>query len=106
MGKFAEHHWGSSASAISFVPAGDIPAAEALVTGWGEAILLGNSRAVVAGIQRRAAADPPRPGSEHQKNIRKTIHYLQAKVNRPGFCRGSIGRTIGSWQAGLRTRRR
>ena len=27
-------------------------------------------------------------------------------VNRPGFCRGSIGRTIGSWQEGLRTRRR
>ena len=27
-------------------------------------------------------------------------------VNRPGFCRGSIGRTIGSWQVGLRTRRR
>ena len=27
-------------------------------------------------------------------------------MNRPGFCRGSIGRTIGSWQEGLRTRRR
>jgi transposase len=29
-----------------------------------------------------------------------------AIVNRPGFCRGSIGRTIGSWQVGVRTRRR
>ena len=27
-------------------------------------------------------------------------------VNRPGFCRGSIERTIGSWQERLRTRRR
>ena len=27
-------------------------------------------------------------------------------MNRPGFGRGSIGRTIGSWQEGLRTRRR
>ena len=66
-------------AAWCFVPAGDIPAAEAQVTGWGEAILLGNSRAVAADIQRRAAADPPRPGSEHAKNIRKTVHYLQAK---------------------------
>ena len=31
---------------------------------------------------------------------------LHARLNRPGFCRGSIERTIGSWQAGLRTRRR
>ena len=28
------------------------------------------------------------------------------RVNRPGFRRGSIERTIGSWQVGLRTRRR
>ena len=56
-----------------------IPAAESQVTGWGEAILLGKSRDVVADIQRRAAANPPRPGSEHAKNIRKTVHYLQAK---------------------------
>ena len=55
------------------------PAAESQVTGWGEAILLGKSRDVVADIQRRAAANPPRPGSEHAKNIRKTVHYLQAK---------------------------
>ncbi len=30
----------------------------------------------------------------------------QLEMNRPGFCRGSIERTIGSWQVGLRTRRR
>jgi hypothetical protein len=66
-------------TAWCFVPAGDIPAAEAQVTDWGEAILLGKSRAVVAGIVRRAAANPPEPGSEHAKNIRKTVHYLQAK---------------------------
>jgi hypothetical protein len=66
-------------AAWCFVPAGDITAAEALVTGWGEEILLGRSRAVVAGIRHRAAASPPRPGSEHDKNIRKTTHYLQAK---------------------------
>ena len=72
-------------TAWCFVPAGGIPAAESQVTGWGEAILLGKSRDVVADIQRRAAANPPRPGSEHAKNIRKTVHYLQAKVNRPGF---------------------
>ena len=54
-------------------PAGGILAAESQVTGWGEAILLGKSRDVVADIQRRAAANPPRPGSEHAKNIRKTV---------------------------------
>ncbi len=32
--------------------------------------------------------------------------YLDGTLNRPGFCRGSIERTIGSWQEGLRTRRR
>jgi hypothetical protein len=66
-------------TAWCLVPAGGIPAAEAQVTDWGEAILLGKSRAVVADIQRRAAANHPKPGSEHAKNIRKTVHYLQAK---------------------------
>lgn len=66
-------------TAWCFVPAGHIPAAEAQVTDWGQAILLGDSRAVVADIARRAAADPPGPGSEHARNIRQTIHYLQAK---------------------------
>jgi transposase len=31
---------------------------------------------------------------------------VNRQLNRPGFGRGSIGRTIGSWQEGLRTRRR
>jgi len=63
-----------------FVPAGDIAAAEAQVTSWGEEILLGRSADVAAGIARRAAADPPRPGSEHAKNIRKTTGYLENKA--------------------------
>jgi hypothetical protein len=54
-------------------------ATEDLVTAWGLDILAGNSRAVTAGITARAAADPPRPGGEHDKNIRNTTHYLQAK---------------------------
>lgn len=66
-------------AAWCFVPAGNIAAAEAQVTDWGEAILLGNSAAVAADIGRRAAADPPKPGSEHAKNIRKTLSYLQNK---------------------------
>jgi hypothetical protein len=66
-------------AAWCFVPAGAIPAAEAQVTDWGETILPGNSRAVAADIARRAAANPPAPGSEHAKNIRTTVHYLQAK---------------------------
>ena len=61
------------------LPAGNIAAAEAQVTDWGEAILLGKSRDVAADIGRRAAADPPKPGSEHVENIRKTLSYLQNK---------------------------
>jgi hypothetical protein len=62
-----------------FVPAGSIAAAEARVTDWGEAILLGRSAGVAADIRRRAAADPPAPGSEHARNIRKTLAYLENK---------------------------
>lgn len=62
-----------------FTPAGDNTAAEEQVTEWGTDILTGNSRAVIADIKRRAAASPPKPGGEHDRNIRKTIHYLQAK---------------------------
>jgi hypothetical protein len=32
--------------------------------------------------------------------------YAARTLNRPGFRRGSIERMIGSWQEGLRTRRR
>ena len=66
-------------AALCFTPPGDTRATEDQVTAWGLDILAGSSRHVAAGIAARAAADPPRPGSEHDKNIRKAIHYLQAK---------------------------
>jgi hypothetical protein len=66
-------------AALCFTPPGDTRATEDQVTAWGLDILAGNSRAVTADITARAAADPPRPGGEHEKNIRKTTHYLQAK---------------------------
>ena len=66
-------------AALCFTPPGDTRATEDQVTAWGLDILAGNSRGVTAGITARAAANPPRPGSEHDKNIRKAICYLQAK---------------------------
>ena len=66
-------------AALCFTPPGGTRAAEDQVTAWGLDILAGNSRHVTADITARAAANPPRPGGEHDKNIRKTIHYLQAK---------------------------
>jgi len=66
-------------AALAFTPPGDTRATEDQVTAWGLDILAGRSRSVIAGIAARAAADPPRPGGEHDKNIRKATHYLQAK---------------------------
>jgi hypothetical protein len=66
-------------AALAFTPPGDTRATEEQVTAWGLDILAGSSRHVAAGIAARAAADPPRPGGEHDKNIRKAIRYLQAK---------------------------
>jgi hypothetical protein len=66
-------------AALAFTPPGDTRATEDQVTAWGLDILAGNGRAVTADITARAAADPPGPGGEHEKNIRKTMHYLQAK---------------------------
>ena len=66
-------------AALAFTPPGDTRATEDQVTAWGLDILAGNSRGVIAGITAAAAADPPRPGGEHDKNIRKATHYLQAK---------------------------
>ena len=60
-------------------PPGDTRATEDQVTAWGLDILAGGSRHVAAGITARAAADPPAPGGEHEKNIRRATHYLQAK---------------------------
>jgi hypothetical protein len=42
----------------------------------------------------------------HRTILYNSIYRADDQVNRPEFRRGSIGRTIGSWQAGLRTRRR
>jgi hypothetical protein len=66
-------------AALAFTPPGDTRATEDQVTAWGLDILAGNSRGVTADITARAAADPPKPGGEHEKNIRTTTHYLQAK---------------------------
>ena len=65
-------------AAWCFHPARD-PAAEDWVTAQGLAILHGRAAEVIARIQAAAAADPPRPGSEHAKIIRTTVGYLTAK---------------------------
>jgi len=41
--------------------------------------LHGRAREVISRIQALAAAHPPRPGSEHDKIISKTLSYLAAK---------------------------
>ena len=66
-------------AAWCFHPAGD-PAAEDWVTARGLDILHGNTAGVIAEIRRLAAQHPPRPGSEHDKNITKTLGYLTAKA--------------------------
>jgi hypothetical protein len=66
-------------AAWCFHPAGD-PAAEEWVTARGLDILHGNTAGVIAEIARLAAQHPPRPGSEHDKNITKTLGYLTAKA--------------------------
>jgi hypothetical protein len=55
------------------------PATEQWVTDQGTDILAGRVTEVIARIRQLAAAHPPRPGGEHAKIIRKTLHYLQAK---------------------------
>jgi hypothetical protein len=66
-------------AALAFTPPGHTAATEKQVTTWGLDILAGNSRDVITDIQAKATANPPKPGGEHQRNIRKTTHYLQAK---------------------------
>ncbi|HEY2578668.1 MAG TPA: hypothetical protein VGI74_20385 [Streptosporangiaceae bacterium] len=66
-------------AALAFTAPGDTRATEDQVTAWGLAILAGHSRAVITSITAKAAADPPKPSGEHEKNIRKATHYLQAK---------------------------
>ena len=65
-------------AAWCFHPAQD-PAAEDWVTAQGLAILHGQVAEVITRIGQLAAADPPRPGSEHDKIIARTRSYLQAK---------------------------
>jgi hypothetical protein len=65
-------------AAWCFRPARD-PAAGDWVTAQGLAILHGQAAEVISRIQAAAAADPPRPGSEHAKIIRTTLGYLAAK---------------------------
>jgi hypothetical protein len=66
-------------AAWCFHPAGD-PAAEEWVTARALDILHGRAPDVIAGVTRLAAQHPPRPGSEHDKNIRKILSYLTAKA--------------------------
>ena len=55
------------------------PAAEDWVTARGLDILHGRVAEVISPIRALTAADPPRPGSEHDKIIARTLSYLQAK---------------------------
>lgn len=55
------------------------PAMEDRVTAQALDILYGRTAEVVSRITRLAAEHPPRPGGEHAKIIRKTLHYLTAK---------------------------
>ena len=55
------------------------PAIEAWVTAQELDILHGRAAQVTARIKALAAAHPPRPGSEHDKIIAKTLSYLQNK---------------------------
>jgi hypothetical protein len=55
------------------------PAMEDWVTAQGLDILHGRTGEVIARIGQLAAEHPPKPGGEHAKIIRKTLHYLTAK---------------------------
>jgi hypothetical protein len=55
------------------------PAMEDWVIAQGTDILHGRVTEVIARIAGLAAEHPPEPGSEHAKNIRKTLSYLQNK---------------------------
>jgi hypothetical protein len=65
-------------AAWCFHPSQD-PAAENWVTAQGLDILHGRAPQVTGRIQALAAANPPRPGSEHDKIIARTLSYLTAK---------------------------
>ena len=65
-------------AAWCFCPPRD-PAAGDWVTAQGLAILHGQAAQVISQIQALAAAQPPRPGSEHDKIIARTLSDLTAK---------------------------
>jgi len=65
-------------AAWCFHPARD-PAMEDWVIAQGLDILHGRVAAVIARIRQLAGDQPPRPGGEHAKIIRTTLHYLDAK---------------------------
>jgi hypothetical protein len=55
------------------------PAMEDWVTAQGLDILHGRTAEVTARIRQLARDHPPRPGGEHARIIRTTLHYLDAK---------------------------
>jgi hypothetical protein len=55
------------------------PAIEAWVTAQGTDILAGRVTEVITRIRQLAGDHPPKPGGEHARIIRKTLHYLDAK---------------------------
>jgi len=55
------------------------PAMEDWVTAQALDILHGRVPAVITRIRQLTADHPPKPGGEHEKIIRKTLHYLHAK---------------------------
>jgi hypothetical protein len=55
------------------------PAMEDWVIAQGLDILHGRTADVITRIRALAAGHPPKPGGEHAKIIRKTLHYLDAK---------------------------
>jgi hypothetical protein len=55
------------------------PAMEEWVTDQGLDILHGRTTQVITRISQLAEQHPPKPGGEHAKIIRKTLHYLNAK---------------------------
>jgi hypothetical protein len=56
------------------------PALESWVTAQGTAILHGHTRQVITLIEALAREHPPTPGSEHEKQISKTLSYLTGKL--------------------------
>jgi hypothetical protein len=65
-------------AAWCFRPGRD-PAAEDWVTAQGLDILHGRTAEVTARIRQLARERPPRPGGEHARIIRTTLHYLDAR---------------------------